>query len=141
MNTFVTIIGWLCLAFGLLSLLCGAVGLAGIGIGKVIERFERSTIATTRHELGRDIQSCAHWFSESDEAWIAVKVLGERLTQGYATDVDRWREEWRERLKNPNCPQKGRHMTAMHRDACPICNPNKTAPEPNGASQGEVVKP
>lgn len=99
MSAFITIMGWLCFAFILLSILCGAVGLAGIGIGKVIERFERHTIATTRHELGRDIQSCAHWFSESDEAWIAVKVLGERLVNGLATDVAQWREEWRERVK------------------------------------------
>lgn len=127
MNTFITTIGWLCFAFILGSILCGAVGWAGVGIAKVIERIERSVIATTRHDLGRDIQSSAHWFSESDEASIAIRVLGERLTQGYATDVNRWREEWRERLRNPNCPQKGLHMTAMHRDACPACNPPKAA--------------
>jgi hypothetical protein len=40
-GTFVTIMGWLCVAFILGSILCGAVGLAGMGIGKVIERFER----------------------------------------------------------------------------------------------------
>jgi hypothetical protein len=137
METFITVMGWLCLCFVLISILCGAVGLAGIGIGKVIERFERSTIATTRHELGRDIQSCAHWFSESTETWVAIKVLGERLTHGYATDVDRWREEWRERVRTHGCPQQGRHMTAMHRNACPICNPDKTVPELNRASQGE----
>jgi hypothetical protein len=111
-GTFVTIMGWLCVAFILGSILCGAVGLAGMGIGKVIERFERSTIATTRHDLGRDIQSCAHWFSESAEAWIAIKILGERLIQGYATDVDRWREEWRERLRKQAASSQGERNDA-----------------------------
>lgn len=32
------------------------------------------------------------------------------------------------------CPMKGRHMSAMHRDACPVCNPNKTVPELNAAA-------
>lgn len=99
MNAFITIMGWLCLALILVSVLCGAIWLAGIGLSRVIERFERHVTATTRHELGRDIASCAHWFSESDEAWIAIKVLGEHLTKGYATDVDRWRKEWHERLR------------------------------------------
>lgn len=98
MNTFITICGWLCVTAISLAVVFFAVAVAADRCRRVLERFERSIIATTRHDLGRDIQSCAHWFSESDEALVAIKVLGERLTQGLATDVDRWREQWRERL-------------------------------------------
>jgi hypothetical protein len=92
--------GWLCVALICIATAAFAIGLAADQCRRAMERFEWAIIAKARHELGRDIQSCAHWFSESDEAWIAIKVLGERLTQGYATDVDRWREEWRERLRS-----------------------------------------
>ena len=99
MNTFITICGWLCVLAVVIAVAGFAVALAADRYRRVQERFEWAIISKARNELGRDIQSSSHWFSESDEAWIAVKVLGERLTQGLATDVSEWREEWRRRLR------------------------------------------
>lgn len=38
------------------------------------------------------------------------------------------------RLPSNQCPMKGKHRTPMHRDACPVCNPEKTVPELQAAS-------
>lgn len=99
MNTFITIMGWLCIASICVAIAGGMVAAAASAIELALARFERAIESRVRQELGRDIQSCSHWFSESAETWVAIKVLGERMTKGYATDVDRWRDEWRERLR------------------------------------------
>lgn len=98
MNTFITVCGWIFVLVAVVAVAAFAVALAADQYRRAQERFEWAVIAKARNELGRDIQSCSHWFSESDEAWIAVKVLGERLTNGLATDISEWREEWRRRL-------------------------------------------
>jgi hypothetical protein len=95
LSTFITIVGWLCLTFICLSVLCGAVGFAAMFVGKALRRFEWAVADKTRHEVGRSIAASAHWFSESDETRKALKILGDRLTRGLATGPDEWREEWR----------------------------------------------
>lgn len=99
MNTFITIMGWLCLAFILLSVLCGAVGLAGIGIGKITERFEWAVAEKTRNEIGRAVLSSSHWFGESKETAQALQILGDRLVKGYGVHADGWREDWRAKVR------------------------------------------
>ena len=109
MNAFTTICGWIFILLVGISLTALVVGMMADVCRTVLERFERAVIARTRHDLGIDIQSCAHWFSESPETWVAIKILGDRLTRGYATDVNRWREEWRKASEDIRTGDASKH--------------------------------
>ena len=99
MSTFITICGWLAVILLCIAGAALAVSLAADLCRRALERFESAVVLKFRHALGQDLASCSHWFSESTEAWVAIKVLGERIRDGYGTDVERWREEWRDRVK------------------------------------------
>lgn len=121
MTTFVTILGWLCILFICISILCGAIGFAAMFVGKALERFEWAIAGKTRHEVGRSISASAHWFSESDDAWRALKILGDRLTRGMgAADPNEWREEWR-RQRAAKAKQPADDPLAAVRWICSLC--------------------
>lgn len=100
MNTFVMIVGWLCVLAICIAAAAGLVALCAGACRRVFERYESAVVLKCRHALGLDLRSCAHWFSESNETYIAIQILGERIRDGYGTDVSRWREEWHERLRS-----------------------------------------
>lgn len=100
MNTFVTVVGWTCIAMLCIGAAAIAVGIAARACHRAFENYESAVVLKCRHALGLDLRSCAHWFSESKETYIAIQILGERIRDGYGTDVSRWREEWHEKLRS-----------------------------------------
>lgn len=95
MNTFVTIVGWLCLLFICLGVLCGAVSIVAMLVAKALERFEWAIVAQTRRSVGRSLHSSSHWFGESPDAALVVKIIGSRLINSDSIDADSMREQWR----------------------------------------------
>lgn len=99
MQTFITICGWLAVLSICIAAAAAVVAFAADQCRRAFERYESAVVLKCRHALGQDLVSCSHWFSESTETWTAIKILGERIRDGYGTDVSRWREEWHERLR------------------------------------------
>lgn len=95
MNILVSALGWMCLVALCIAAAALAIALAAHCYGKAMERFEWAVDAKTRHALGRSIAASAHWFSESQDTWLALKILGERIINQGGADSDQWREEWR----------------------------------------------
>lgn len=99
MSTFVTIMGWLCLALICFGIAATVVYAAATACSKALERFEWAIDAKTRHEVGRSIGASAWWFSECPDTSLALRILAERLMNQGGADADQWREQWRKARK------------------------------------------
>lgn len=97
-NTFVTIMGWVCIALICLAALAVAVSFAATAVQKMLERFEWAIDSKTRHEVGRSIGASAHWFGESPDTYLAIRILAERLINQGGADAHQWREQWRQQI-------------------------------------------
>jgi hypothetical protein len=101
-NTFVTIVGWMCLLLLSAAFAGLAVVIAATACRKALERFEWAIDAKTRHEVGRSIGASSHWFSENPDTSLALRILAERLMNEGGADADQWREQWRKgRVRRP----------------------------------------
>jgi len=73
----------------------GRASLAAYACQKALERFEHAVDAKVRGEIGREINSSCHWFSEDKSVYLALRILGDNVRDGYRVDPSSWRNEWR----------------------------------------------
>lgn len=95
----VTYFGWFCL-----SLLCIAATVFSICLlvylyGRAMERFENAIIGRALCDAGRSIHAAGYWFSNHPQTTVALKVLGQRMMEGYGCDPQQWRAEWSRKCK------------------------------------------
>lgn len=104
MSTAITIFGWICAVIICLALLAFAVALAADMCRRAAERFRWAVDTETRQSVGRSLAASGWWFSESPDASLVVRIIGERLAKGESIDADSMREQWR---KGRNTQGKG----------------------------------
>lgn len=100
MNAVATFFGWFCIAMLAIVAACASVAVVVWAIQSLLDRHKRAVIRENRAELGRELIASAHWFSEDPYAHMVVRVLGERIRDGYASsDTNAWRNDARKRTK------------------------------------------
>lgn len=91
--------GWFCIAMLCLGLAAGMAALAAWQIGKLCDRLKVIGAGKERRAIGWELISSAQWFSESEETYQAMKVVGEVVRDGCRVGDDSTRNEWRKRVK------------------------------------------
>lgn len=94
------------MAVGIFCVVAISAALASAGVAWFIHelnqslwRREQLRKASKCRELGAELKQDARWFSESAEAYLALKIVGEKMTETgmVISDPPNTRELWRER--------------------------------------------
>lgn len=95
MHLFLTVVGAVAVLATLVIFACTAFGYAVGQAGRFYEFATREAKINARKELGRELVSLCHWFSENDGAWLAVKEVGRGVMAKGQFDVSETRDRWR----------------------------------------------
>jgi hypothetical protein len=96
MSTFITIVGWLCVALALI-IAAGVIVLMVITAGeRLMDRIEARGETRARREIYERITATAYWFGEDPVTYSLLRTFADRVVRGTEYDANGIREEWRE---------------------------------------------
>ena len=92
---------------GVISIIVGALGLLFHGLGYLLEKIEKFRAGLiddakilARKELGKYISSQSYWLSESKDAQLILKTIGEEISNSFSGsfNISEVRDTWRSKI-------------------------------------------
>jgi len=99
MDIFVTVMGWL--AIVLLCAMGAGFGICmmAMGVDAVMSRYSSTVSEAARRSIGREIKASAHWFAESQDTGLLLRLLGDRIINNGTFETNQLRNDWRDARK------------------------------------------
>ncbi len=98
MASFLLFIGYATWLVVLVAIVAASVAFVLNGVEHVVLKIEKKAENEERQRIANDIITNSWWFSESPEALISVKLIGQRLMNGPTICISTVREEWRKEV-------------------------------------------